>query len=158
VLRERWAVLLTGLAADPGAIRPVDPAEVARWNESIAATTWPRRLTSEQMQEAAENLLKLAQAAFADDRLGRLFPFKSMSRLCFSRCSEWPYTNDCPAIHSARGTERYTILDRPYGPEGSIGILGDTAFAGDAVEMAAAALPPDAAEIWVGSLENKPGA
>jgi hypothetical protein len=43
-------------------------------------------------------LLPVALLARDHPRLGLLFPFQSVNRLCFSRCSDFPYTNDCPCI------------------------------------------------------------
>lgn len=38
------------------------------------------------------------QIAIEDEILGKLFPFTSLSRLCFSRCTGYPYTYDLPIV------------------------------------------------------------
>lgn len=40
----------------------------------------------------------LVAAAATRAELQGLFPFTSHMRLCFSRCSDYPYTFDCPCI------------------------------------------------------------
>jgi hypothetical protein len=36
--------------------------------------------------------------AAAHPVLGKLFPYTSLDRLCFSRCTGYPYTGDCPIV------------------------------------------------------------
>jgi hypothetical protein len=45
-----------------------------------------------------DRLDPLIAAARATPELADLFPFTSMNRLCFSRCSDYPYTFDCPCV------------------------------------------------------------
>ena len=42
--------------------------------------------------------VELLEAAYAEPRLRRLFPWTGMGELHFSRCSEWPWTWDVPYI------------------------------------------------------------
>jgi hypothetical protein len=57
-------------------------------------------------------------AASAVPQLQALFPFTSVNRLCFSRCSDYPYTVDCPCIAATKASEyivqaRWTVSDEP---------------------------------------------
>ena len=98
----------------------------------------------------ARGLLPVGRTARSDERLGRLFPFISMSRLCFSR-STWPFTNDCPTIE-VDPTGRYHVYARPYSEptndDGPIFVLGRDLGPDEAVLIAAAAVPNDV-EVWV---------
>lgn len=44
----------------------------------------------------------LVTLARATPELAALFPFTSMNRLCFSRCSDYPFTLDCPCVGVGR--------------------------------------------------------
>ena len=99
-------------------------------------------------------LFPVAEHARLNDRLRRLFPFVSLNRLCFSRCSDFPYTNDCPAIGVDRNG-RYgvtaTCYPTPRLVDGVSVPLGDeTDNPAEAVAIAAAHVPADA-EVWLGS-------
>jgi hypothetical protein len=48
-------------------------------------------------------LVPLVAAARRTPELAELFPFTSMNRLCFSRCSDYPFTLDCPCVAIGRG-------------------------------------------------------
>ena len=99
-------------------------------------------------------LRPLAQLAREDPDLGRLFPFKSLWRLCFSRCSDYPFTNDCPCI----GVDRegaYFVAPAPYDwdEDGNLRASPDWVDATDAthaIALAVAGLPPNVGELWVG--------
>jgi len=56
-------------------------------------------------------------AANARSELRGLFPFTSLNRLCFSRCSEYPYTEDCACIAAKDGEyvvqATWTVSDAP---------------------------------------------
>jgi hypothetical protein len=78
----------------------------------------------------------LLEAAYAEPRLRRLFPWTGMGELHFSRCTEWPWTWDIPYIAPAQ--------DRGYqvaGPSRSE-TVGLAATAREAVAMVVERLPP----------------
>jgi hypothetical protein len=116
---------------------------------------WEALLRRLQNSEGyALELLPVARLARSHAQLGLLFPFQSLNRLCFSRCSEYPYTNDCPCI----GVDRrgmFGVTGYPYyfgpaenDPRPALPLPRDAAHA---IEIAAAALPPTAGEVWLGS-------
>ncbi|OOQ57210.1 hypothetical protein BC343_15585 [Mucilaginibacter pedocola] len=54
----------------------------------------------------------VVRLAKQDEVLGALFPFTSMNRLCFSRCTGYPYTSDIPLIQAALdGTYQVRLPD-----------------------------------------------
>jgi hypothetical protein len=53
-------------------------------------------------------LSALIHEAANSPELRQLFPFTSLTRLCFSRCTGYPYTRDCPVIVPAPGG-RYVV-------------------------------------------------
>ncbi len=103
-------------------------------------------------------LLPVARLAHAEDRFRHLFPFTSVNRLCFSRCSEFPYTTDCPCIGVDRrgnyGVDRYPFPKLGWDESDPDQTIGDAADAADAVAIALAALPANAVDIWVGQSDR----
>jgi hypothetical protein len=55
---------------------------------------WNRYLNSEYSGELKEFLT----IAKEDEIVGKLFPFTSLTTLCFSRCTGYPYTSDTPMV------------------------------------------------------------
>lgn len=84
---------------------------------------WQKYLASAAAEKAEiEEVLRLAAK---QPKLRQLFPFTSLYVLCFSRCTGYPFTQDCPAI-SPNMDGTYTVL--------SANILGNKAIGtGDAV-------------------------
>jgi hypothetical protein len=56
--------------------------------------TWNFILNNPSMAE----LKDFVSLAIKDEILRWLFPFTSLNRLCFSRCTGYPYTNDTPIV------------------------------------------------------------
>ncbi len=44
------------------------------------------------------DIKSFVELAIKDDILSKLFPFTSLTRLCFSRCTGYPYTYDTPIV------------------------------------------------------------
>ncbi len=97
-------------------------------------------------------LLPVARLARKHPRLGLLFPFQSVNRLCFSRCFPGPYTNDCPCIGVDK-LGRFGVSAFPYPRNGNWDdpppYIGDARDAEHAIELASAGLPPNADEVWL---------
>ena len=89
----------------------------------------------------------LALAA-ADQDLRRLFPFTSMNRLCFSRCSEYPFTLDCPCISVSK--DQYVVVSTWAVGDEPAPVLAETADPGEAVAALVAHLPADRT-VWIGN-------
>lgn len=97
-----------------------------------------------------QSLEPVVAAAATDPDLRRLFPFKSLNRLCFSRCSAYPYTLDCPCIAAGRG--RYVVLSTSAVGDEPAPVLAETDDASQAVANVVAHLP-DERTVWIGTAE-----
>lgn len=80
--------------------------------------------------------IPVIKAAMKRPELRRLFPYTSLTRLCFSRTTGYPFTHDCPVIEP-QGNGRYSV----YMPN-SQEIIGE-GTADQAVEMVVKNLPPN---------------
>jgi hypothetical protein len=95
-----------------------------------------------------ESLTPVIVAAAADPDLRALFPFTSMNRLCFSRCSKYPYTLDCPCISANRG--HYEVLATWAVSDEPAPVLLETTDVAEAVAAVVEHLPSDR-RAWLGS-------
>jgi len=78
--------------------------------------------------------IPVIKAAMKKPELRQLFPYTSLTRLCFSRTTGYPFTHDCPVIEP-KGNRRYSV----YMPN-SQEIIGK-GTADEAVEMVVKNLP-----------------
>lgn len=60
---------------------------VSRWQEYLSG-----------MADRFPELVAFTKAASARSELRQLFPFTSLNRFCFSRCTGYPYTGDTPYV------------------------------------------------------------
>ncbi len=74
-------------------------------------------------------------AAAAEPKLRQLFPFMSVNRFCFSRCTGYPFSRDTPQVIPL-GHDQYEVT-------GSSGESLGKGNAANAVALAVAALPPN---------------
>jgi hypothetical protein len=58
---------------------------------------WQSLLSHVRSDKYKSELLPLVEKAIEVPVLRRLFPFTSLSALCFSRCTGFPYSHDCPS-------------------------------------------------------------
>jgi Family of unknown function (DUF6193) len=98
--------------ADVRVVIALTPATLSTVNDAVAEAllagwTGERSLWDVDHTWVGEALRPVIEAAFVTPELRALFPFTSMNRLCFSRCSEFPYTIDCPCI--AAWPEEYVV-------------------------------------------------
>lgn len=63
----------------------------------------------ETIPESIPELKAVVWAASARPELRRLFPFTSLNRLCFSRCTGYPFTRDTPVVVPSGGG-RYRVV------------------------------------------------
>jgi len=70
-----------------------------------------------RLYEWNDKLRKVIEIILKDDTLSKLFPYTSIGRLCFSRCTGYPYTYDIPDI-----TPVYNEIDKyiVHDPDGNI--------------------------------------
>jgi hypothetical protein len=97
-----------------------------------------------------KSLRPILAAAADDPDLRSLFPFTSMNRLCFSRCSAYPYTFDCPCIAADRG--HYSVLATWAVSDEPAPILAEADEAAEAVSVVVRHLPDDR-RVWIGTAE-----
>ncbi|GLX51133.1 hypothetical protein Shyhy01_40830 [Streptomyces hygroscopicus subsp. hygroscopicus] len=88
---------------------------------------------------------ELLEAAYAEPRLRRLFPWTGMGELHFSRCTEWRWTWDIPYIQPATGGTYW--VSGPLRGE----TVGPAATAREAVAMVVERLPPNSGPAFVGT-------
>ena len=82
---------------------------------AVLAERWAELMRLFESDESwpGRGLLPVASLAHADAMFRGLFPFQSLNRLCFSRCSTWPYTNDFPCIGVGKGGD-YGVDRYPF--------------------------------------------
>lgn len=91
-------------------------------------------------------------SARATPELARLFPFRSLNGLCFSRCSDYPFTLDCPCVgvlrsgYVVQGT--WAVSDEPQLP-----LLGVTLDLEHVLRVLLEHLPSDHST-WVGTRDD----
>jgi Family of unknown function (DUF6193) len=119
----------------------------------LAEWTAYRALFDDDHSWVGDALRPVIKAAFVAPELRALFPFTSLNRLCFSRCSYYPYTDDCPCI--AAWPNEYivqawwTATDEPP-PE-----LVHTTDLDLAITTVIDNLPPNRAA-WLGDADHPP--
>lgn len=87
-------------------------------------------------------------AAAACPQLRQLFPFTSMNRFCFSRCTGYPFTRDTPVVVPTRNGA-YEVHDC-HGKRIGVG------NANEAVELVVAHLPPRCGPAIPGTEDDMP--
>lgn len=130
-----------------------DPTIDARLEEALeAAWAAELRLVTPENGWVEESLPRLFRAAAEVEALRRLFPFTSLNRLCFSRCSRFPFTFDCPCVAADRGF--YTVL-ATWSVAGEPPVLGETTSVAEALALVVKNLPADR-RAWVGTSDGAP--
>jgi hypothetical protein len=94
-------------------------------------------------------LTAFVATAAAEPQLRQLFPFTSLNRFCFSRCTGYPFTRDTPCV---------VPLDRnEYEVMSCTGVSLGRGNAADAVALVIAALPPNCGPAVPGTAEELSG-
>jgi len=60
--------------------------------------------------EEFPELVDFVSLALQSEKLRQLFPFTSMNRFCFSRCTGYPFTGDTPSLQP-QGDGTYSVFD-----------------------------------------------
>lgn len=131
-----------------------------RWRSYLAYSASPDYRTPA--------LLPLIRRASIRKELRQLFVYTSAFRLCFSRCTGFPFSMDCPLVHSAgpnvfRDTHAYTVsFERPERDDSGrwrshTQALGQGDMDG-ALDLVVANLPPGAGPAVRGTSEDVPPA
>jgi hypothetical protein len=122
----------------------VEPTAVAYERGEEIEMRWRQYLAS--LGERFPELTAFVAAAAADPKLRQLFPYTSMSRFCFSRCTGYPFTLDTPHVVPL-GRDEYEVIS-------SSGESLGRGNAADAVVLAVAALPPNCGPAVPGTAEQ----
>jgi hypothetical protein len=116
------------------------------------------KIVLEDYAEDLPGLAALFAAAAREPRLRQLYPYISAYRLCFSRCTGYPYTYDCPIISAypyrrafstiAPGGEELFVVSAPDGSK------SQPVAAHVAVRLAVQQLPHDCGPARSGTAED----
>jgi len=90
---------------------------------------------------------RLIEAAMKRPQLRQLFPYTSLTRLCFSRTTGFPFTKDCPSMEP-QGNGKYIV----YMPISHEAI--DELTAEETIEIAIKHLPPNCGPAINGTAED----
>jgi uncharacterized protein DUF6193 len=148
--------------ADVRAAIALTAATLSAVNDELAEallTRWTdyRSLLADDHSWVGEALAPVIEAAFVTPELRALFPFTSVNSVCFSRCSDWPYTGDCPCIFGA-GEREYIVLAWWYASDGSDEPAPELIHTTDlelAITTVIDNLPADRA-VWLGDRDHRP--
>src|SRR5262249_37534363 len=100
-------------------------------------------------------LTPLVEKAMAVPALRRLFPFTSLYSLCFSRCTGYPFSGDCPSAAPAGDIRRGAADPRFRVTDAKGGLLGE-GTAAEAVEWLVQHLPPNCGPAVQGTADEQP--
>jgi hypothetical protein len=125
----------------------VQPTAAAYERGEEVEMRWRYYLAS--LGERFPELTAFVTAAAAEPKLRQLFPFTSLNRFCFSRCTGYPFTGDTPHVVPL-GRDEYEVIS-------CSGASLGRGNAADAVAMAVAALPPNCGPALPGTAEQLSG-
>ncbi|MGV9810299.1 DUF6193 family natural product biosynthesis protein [Micromonospora chersina] len=137
-------------------------ADLPRSLDDVRDAAWRRRLARSGDDWFTVRLDQLLTVA-AGTPLRTLFPYTSHNSLHFSRCSDYPFTHDCPWIWFSSDGHFIT-----YPPHPSLVLQGnladplpppllDTDDPHAAVDAAVNNLPATWRQVWLGDVEAGPG-
>ncbi|MCR4033662.1 MULTISPECIES: DUF6193 family natural product biosynthesis protein [Flavobacterium] len=97
--------------------------------------------------EFDKEIKSFVELAVKDKILSKLFPFTSLTTLCFSRCTGYPYTYDTPTVTPIFETDQYLVRN---GEGDEIG----SGLASEALKIVLRNLPKDIGPAVKGTSEN----
>ncbi|HEY70151.1 MAG TPA: hypothetical protein G4O08_06165 [Anaerolineae bacterium] len=102
------------------------------------------------MENSFPNMMPIVKLALEQPELRELYPYQSLSSLCFSRCTGFPFSAGYPRIEYVE-QNKYAVtgMGRQILGEGS---------AEEAIRIAVANLPPDSGSAFHGAEEYSSGA
>jgi hypothetical protein len=100
-----------------------------------------------------DSLRLVIESAFGTPELRALFPFISLNRLCFSRCSRFPFTDDCPCV--AAWPDGYIVQASSLVTDEPAPELVRTTDLNLAIRTVTDNLPPNRAA-WLGDADHPP--
>ena len=126
--------------------------------ESYITHQWKQLISSwENDHPKSFGIPELLRDAQKHPILGSLFPFTSLSRICFSRCTGYPFSSDCPFVIQRkdglyvvrRAEDLYAGFNNQEKSE-PLGV-GDVA---QAIEILVSALPPNCGPAILGTRDD----
>jgi hypothetical protein len=119
---------------------------------------------NDELKQGFALLVPLVEKAMEVPVLHRLFPFTSLFSLCFSRCTGYPFSGDCPsACPSSRAVWQGYLTpqeraafgpEKPYSVADSKGHLLGQGDAEEAVELIVRHLPPNCGPAVQGTADD----
>lgn len=76
----------------------VHPEKAASFFEAGGEVEWKWRCLDESIANHLPELVSFFEIAKNTQVLRMLFPYTSLNMFCFSRCTGYPYSNDCPCV------------------------------------------------------------
>ncbi len=125
----------------------VQPTAAAYERGEEVEMRWQQYLAS--LGEKFPELTAFVVAAAAEPKLRQLFPFTSLNRFCFSRCTGYPFTRDTPHV-IPRGHDEYEV-------KSSSGKSLGRGNAAAAVALVVGSLPPRCGPAVPGTAEQLSG-
>lgn len=122
----------------------VEPKAVAFENGEEVEYRWREYLTN--IDDQFPELVAFIQAASRRQELRQLFPYTSLNRFCFSRCTGYPFTSDTPYVWPQRDGQ-YQVLS----PDGQVLGRGDVEAA---VQLVIEHLPENCGPAVAGTAED----
>lgn len=109
----------------------------------VVAAQWDTLVDETASREALLSLHALTVKARANTALGQLYPFLSVGRLCFSRCTEFPFYVDV-LITPSDSVDEYYLVEKTIGQGGWVDTTPVKRVQGaEAATRLAASLLPD---------------
>jgi len=142
-LRERLPIRM--FAERYSLVRPMSGVEAF---EDGTAVEQRWRAYARSVPEEFPDLGEFVRAAMLTPELRQLFPFMSLRVFCFSRCTGYPYTRDCPSVFSSTAG-RYVVLQRN-------GDRSQPMNAAEAVRLVVNSLPPNCGPARSGTADDLP--
>ena len=133
-----------GLAQEKGAAAYVDNA----WED------YARMLNETHPNSSMASLVPLLEATAQVAQLRQLMVFTSMYWLCFSCCTDYPFSGDCPCAGYNAETNQYEIYPAEENPANPHSKFFSARNATEAAQMLADALPPNCGPAVLGTAED----
>jgi hypothetical protein len=122
------------------------------------------RVKNDELRQGFTLLVPLVEKAMEVPVLRRLFPFTSLFSLCFSRCTGYPFSGDCPSACPSRYAvwqgyltpEQRAALgpEKPYTVADSKGHFLGQGDAAEAIELIVPHLPPNCGPAVQGTADD----
>lgn len=138
----------------------VEPRAKPHEEGAAAEVEWKWLALHEQIRTGLPQLAPLVEKARDDPLLQFLFPFTSLYSLCFSRCTGYPFSGDCPSACPTSQVRPAVVSSKLYQVSISEGefppnskVLGE-GDAAEAVKLIVRHLPPNCGPAIQGTADD----